>query len=78
MRPVSLETELLGLLAQAPFLDRQEMAAISGGSRGAVYEAARTGWKRTGWWTPFPTRLTSLPRPAATASPLAGCVGWPQ
>ena len=41
MRPVSLETELLGLLAQAPFLDRQEMAAISGGSRGAVYEAAR-------------------------------------
>ena len=41
MRTVSLETELLGLLAQAPFLDRQEMAAISGGSRGAVYEAAR-------------------------------------
>ena len=39
MRPVSLETELLGLLAQAPFLDRQEMASISGGSRGAVYEA---------------------------------------
>ena len=39
MRPVSLETELLGLLAQAPFLDRQEMASISGGSRSAVYEA---------------------------------------
>ena len=39
MRPVSLETELLGLLAQAPFLDRQEMAAISCRSRSAVYEA---------------------------------------
>ena len=39
MRPVSLETGLLGLLAQAPFLDRLEMASISGGSRGAVYEA---------------------------------------
>ena len=39
MRPATLETGLLGLLAQAPFLDRQEMAAISGGSRGAVYEA---------------------------------------
>ena len=39
MRPVSLETELLGLLAQAPFLDRQEMACISGGSRSVVYEA---------------------------------------
>ena len=39
MRPVSLETELLGLLAQAPFFDRQEMASISGGSRSAVYEA---------------------------------------
>ena len=41
MRPAALETGLLGLLAQAPFLDRQEMAAISCGSRGAVYEAAR-------------------------------------
>ena len=39
MRPANLETGLLGLLAQAPFLDRQEMACISGGSRGAVYEA---------------------------------------
>ena len=39
MSAVSLETGLLELLAQAPFLDRQEMACISGGSRGAVYEA---------------------------------------
>ena len=41
MRPAALETGLLGLLAQAPFLDRQEMACISGGSRSVVYEAAR-------------------------------------
>ena len=39
MRPATLETGLLGLLAQAPFLDRQEMASISGGSRSVVYEA---------------------------------------
>ena len=39
MSAASLETGLLGLLAQAPFLDRQEMAAISCRSRGAVYEA---------------------------------------
>ena len=39
MRPATLEIELLRLLAQAPFLDRQEMAAISCRSRGAVYEA---------------------------------------
>ena len=39
MSAASLETGLLGLLAQAPFLDRQEMASISGGSRSVVYEA---------------------------------------
>ena len=39
MSAVSLETGLLGLLAQAPFLDRQGMACISGGSRSVVHEA---------------------------------------
>ncbi len=37
MRPV--DGELLRLLAGMPFLDRMEMAAVSGWSRGAVYEA---------------------------------------
>ncbi len=32
--------ELLGLLAQMPFLDRLELAALAGRSRGGVYEAA--------------------------------------
>ena len=41
MRPEACETELLRRLAAMPFLDRLEMAAVSGRSRGAVYEAVR-------------------------------------
>ena len=41
MRPEACETELLRRLASMPFLDRLEMAAVSGRSRGAVYEAVR-------------------------------------
>ena len=41
MRPEACETELLGRLAAMPFLDRLEMVAVSGQSRGAVYEAVR-------------------------------------
>ena len=37
MRPV--DDELLGLLAHMPFLDRLEMVAVSGWSRGGVYRA---------------------------------------
>ena len=40
MRPNGCEGELLRRLASMPFLDRLEMAAVSGRSRGAVYEAA--------------------------------------
>ena len=39
MRPEACETEILRRLAAMPFLDRLEMAAVSGWSRGAVYEA---------------------------------------
>ena len=39
MRPNGCEGELLRRLASMPFLDRLEMAAVSGRSRGAVYEA---------------------------------------
>ena len=39
MRPEARETELLRALASMPFLDRQEMAAVTGVPRGAVYEA---------------------------------------
>ena len=41
MRPEACETELLRRLAAMPFLDRLEMVALSGRSRGAVYEAVR-------------------------------------
>ena len=41
MRLPACEGELLRCLASMPFLDRLEMAAVSGWSRGAVYEAVR-------------------------------------
>ena len=37
MRPATWESELLGALAEMPFLDRLELAAVTGWSRGAVY-----------------------------------------
>ncbi len=37
MRPSPLERELLRRLAEMPFLDRLELAAVTGWSRGAVY-----------------------------------------
>ena len=40
-RLIGGRAELLGLLAAMPFLDRLEMVAVSGWSRGAVYEAVR-------------------------------------
>ena len=42
MRPEGRETELLSALASMPFLDRQEIAAVTGMSRGAVYEAVES------------------------------------
>ena len=47
MRPGGCEAELLHRLAAMPFLDRLEMAAVSGRSRGAVYEAV-SRLERTG------------------------------
>ena len=39
MRPEGCEPDLLRTQAWMPFLDRQEMVAVSGWSRAAVYEA---------------------------------------
>ena len=39
MRPEGCEHDLVRALASMPFLDRQEMVAVSGWSRAAVYEA---------------------------------------
>ena len=41
MRRESCRVELLRLLAEMPFLDRQDMAAVSGRSTGSVYENVR-------------------------------------
>ena len=39
MRPAGCEAEILRVLAAMPFIDRMDLAAVSGWSRGAVYEA---------------------------------------
>ena len=39
MRPAGCEAEILRALASMPFIDRLDLAAVSGWSRGAVYEA---------------------------------------
>ena len=39
MRPAGCEAGILRLLASMPFIDRTDLAAVSGWSRGAVYEA---------------------------------------
>ena len=39
MRPAGCEAEILRALAAMPFIDRLDLAAVSGWSRGAVYEA---------------------------------------
>ena len=39
MRPADCEAEILRALSEMPLLDRSELAAVTGRSRGAVYEA---------------------------------------
>ena len=39
MKPEGCEADLLRALSRMPFLDRLEMVAVCGWSRGAVYEA---------------------------------------
>ena len=46
MIPAGCETDILRRLVELPFLDRLELAAVSGRSRGAVYEAIA---KLTAW-----------------------------
>ena len=76
MRPEACETELLRRLAAMPFLDRLEMAAVSGRSRGAVNEAVgKLGGGRDSS-PPSPTPLHSSLRPSAISSPQPGCTGW--
>ena len=61
MKPEGCLYEILRLLASMPFLDRLEMAAVSGWSRAAVYEAVRE-LEDEGLAAPVPhaTELTPL------------------
>ncbi len=56
MRPATMEMELLRLLAQFPFLDRREIAIVSGRSRGVVYQVVER--------LEQDTLLTSIPHAA--------------
>ena len=39
MRPAGCEAEMIRALAEMPFIDRTDLAAVSGWSKGAVYGA---------------------------------------
>ena len=60
MRPGGCEAELLRLLAEMPFLDRLEMAEVSGWSRGAVYGAVEK-LESGGFCAPAPHAADPLP-----------------
>ena len=63
MRPGGCEADLLRTLAAMPFLDRQEMVAVSGWSRGAVYEAVeRLEGGGFAAWVPHATDLLAPTR----------------
>ena len=60
MRPAVCEAEMLRLLAGMPFLDRLEMVALSGWSRGAVYGAVER-LESGGFCAPAPHAADPLP-----------------
>ena len=65
MRLTGCERELLRRLASMPFLDRLDLVAISGWSRGAVYEGVGK-LEDTGLAAWRPTRRTSSRRRAGS------------
>ena len=60
MRPTSGEQELLRVLASMPFLDRLELAAITGRSRGAAFQGVRRLEQR-GYAASFPHATGLVP-----------------
>ncbi len=63
MRHGRCEVDLLRTLAAMPFLDRQEMVAVTGWSRGAVYEAMeRLEGGGLAAWVPHATELVPSTR----------------
>ncbi len=68
MRFSHCEADALRRLADMPFLDRLELAALTGWSRGRC-TMPLPGWSVRGWWRPSPTPRPWFPQPAATPSP---------
>ena len=68
--------ELLRHLAAMPFLDRLEMVAISGWSRGAVYPAVQR-MAREGLVESIPHVAGDMPPTRRYCLTAAGSTGWP-
>ena len=78
MKPEGCEADLLRALSRMPFLDRLEMVAVCGWSRGAVYEAIER-LESGGFCASVPHATGLLPpsrRFHLTES--RGCAGSPQ
>ena len=81
MKPEGCEADLLRALSRMPFLDRQEMVAVSGWSRAAVYEAVQK--LEAGGICASVLHATELlpppppPPPGGSTSPPRGCAGSP-
>ena len=60
MKPAGCEADLLRALASMPFLDRLEMVAVCGWSRGAVYEAIES-LESGGFCASVPHAIDPLP-----------------
>ena len=77
MRPQACDGDLLRRLAAMPFLDRLEMVAVTGRSRGAVYEAVRR-MEETGLVASVsPRRTAHPPHPPILPHRRGDCTGWP-
>ena len=69
------ETGLLRRLAEGPFADRLDLAALSGWSRGAVY-AGMDRLQERGWLTPSPTLHRCCRPPRDITSLPTVCDAW--
>ena len=65
MKPEGCEADLLRALSRMPFLDRLEMVAVCGWSRGAVYEAVEK-LESGGSAPPCPTGRGCFPPPGGS------------
>ena len=61
MRPAGCEAEVIRALASMPFLDRTEMVAVTGRSKGAVYEAVER-LEQGGFCTAVPHAASLFPQ----------------